>query len=212
MAIICPSVTANDPHQYREQIERIESFAKRIHLDFMDGEFAPTESPPIESAWWPDRVTADVHIMYARPQDHLAKIIHLKPNLVVIHAEAEGHVQGIATTLHQAGIKIGVALLAKTPVSIVKADIKHIDHVLVFSGNLGYYGGKADLSLLDKVKQLRRLKKGLEIGWDGGINADNVASLVHGGVDVLNVGGFIQRAEQPSVAYATLETLAGKQI
>ena len=31
----------------------------------------------------------------------------------------------------------------------------------------------------------------LEFGWDGGITDQNVAVLVNGGVDVLNVGGFI---------------------
>ena len=189
MAAICPSVTATDPHEYREQMERVEKFARRVHLDFMDGQFAPTESPPIESAWWPEHVLADLHIMYTHPQAYLQKIIHLKPHLAIVHAEAEGHIEGMAKVLRDAGIKLGVALLADTPVSELKPYIKHVDHVLVFSGDLGLYGGIADLKLLDKVKQLKRLKKSLEIGWDGGINADNVRALVSSGVDVLNVGG-----------------------
>ena len=211
MAIVCPSVTATDPHEYREQMERVEKFAKRVHLDFMDGQFAPTESPAIESAWWPEHMVVDLHVMYVRPHDYIEKIIHLKPHLVIVHAEAEGHIEGMAKTLHAAGIKFGVALLAKTSVAVLKPFIKQLDHVLVFSGDLGHYGGVADLALLEKVTQLKRLKKSLEIGWDGGINHENAAALVRGGVQVLNVGGYIQRAEQPAVAYATLEALAGKQ-
>ncbi len=54
MAVICPTVTAYDPHEYREQMERVEPFAKRIHIDLMDGHFAPTKSPGLKHVWWPD--------------------------------------------------------------------------------------------------------------------------------------------------------------
>lgn len=212
MATICPSITAIDPHQYREQMERVAKFARRIHIDFMDGELAPTQSPPLESAWWPDELQVDLHVMYQRPQAELFKILHLKPQLVILHAEAEGHFIGMAEQLHNAGIKAGVALLAETSVEIIKPALKHVDHVLIFSGDLGHFGGQADLALLDKAHHLLAWKKSLEIGWDGGINADNVQQLIKGGISILNIGGFIQKADDPASAYAKLEALAGKQI
>lgn len=55
------------------------------------------------------------------------------------------------------------------------------------------------------------MKKNIEIGWDGGINEENVGKIVSAGVSVLNVGGYIQRAKNPAGAYATLRTMAGKQ-
>lgn len=211
MAIICPTVTATDPHDYRQQLERISTFANRIHLDFMDGDLAPVESPPIESAWWPEGKNVDLHVMYKRPQEELFKIINLHPDLVIVHAEADGHFVGIAEQLHRAGIKAGVALLPATRVDILKPGLAYIDHVLIFSGDLGHFGGHADVDLLKKVKQIKNLKRGIEIGWDGGINAENIKDLIKGGVDVLNVGGYIQQSDNPSAAYATLEALAGKQ-
>lgn len=211
MAIVCPTVTATDPHGYRQQMERVSAFAHRLHVDFMDGDFTPNQSPPIESAWWPDDKTIDLHIMYHHPHEQLGKIISLKPDLVIIHAEAEGHFKAMAEQLHQANIKVGVALLAPTPVKTIASSLNQIDHVLIFSGTLGHFGGQVDLSLLLKVRQLRALKKNLEIGWDGGINDDNIMTLIEAGVNVLNVGGFIHRATQPEQAYATLEALAGQQ-
>src|SRR5690606_36219400 len=98
----------------------------------------------------------------------------------------------------------GVALLKDTPASAIEPYIDQIEHVLVFSGDLGYYGGKADLALLSKVTELKKMKPSLEIGWDGGINDHNASELVKGGVDVLNVGGFIQKATDPEDAYAIL--------
>ncbi len=210
MSIVCPTVTPIDAHEFREQLERVAIFAKRIHLDYMDGELAPVNSPPVESAWWPKNVLADLHIMYKRPQEHLAKIIRLKPNLVIVHAEAEGHFVGIAKALHDAGIKAGVALLPDTDVQMIAPSIEYIDHVLIFSGDLGHFGGVADTKLLSKVVEVKKLKKSIEIGWDGGINDSNAVLLSKSGVDVLNVGGYIQNAKNPAHAYAKLKTLVEK--
>jgi len=63
------------------------------------------------------------------------------------------------------------------------------------------------LSLLDKVREVKLLHPEAEISWDGGINDKNAKQLANGGIDVLNAGGFIQQAANPSVAYAKLKTV-----
>lgn len=208
MASLVPTVMAVDAHDYRAQMERVAAFAAQVHIDCTDGVFAPTKSPPIGSAWWPEALIADLHTMYQRPLDHLEDIIRLKPHLVIVHAEADGDFARIAEALHQADIRTGVALLAETPVNILDSSLEMIDHVLIFSGKLGHFGGEVDLGLLDKVRQLKSKKPALEIGWDGGINQSNIAALVAGGVDVLNVGGAIQKAANPQAAYDTLKAIA----
>lgn len=207
MATICPTVLAENPHQYREQIERVVPFATRIHIDFADGEFTNTKTPSLDQAWWPHTMQADLHIMYKNPSQYLEAIIPLNPRLVIIHAEAEGDFMAFADALHQAGIQAGVALLAETKVDTIRPFMDSVDHVLIFSGELGHFGGKADLDLLTKIHEVKQLKKDITVGWDGGINADNITHLADGGVDVLNVGGFIQRAEDPQAAYQTLTQL-----
>lgn len=206
-AVICPTVTAYDPHQYREQIEKIARFIERIHIDFMDGLFAKPMSPNLEQAWWPHSIRADLHLMYHRPDLFVDKAVGLEPHMVIVHAEAEGDFMKLAGALKPKSIKLGVALLKETQPEIIKSALGHIDHVLIFSGDLGHFGGHADLSLLDKVKKLKGWKPELEIGWDGGISDKNAADLVTGGVDVLNVGGFIQKSSEPEDAYAILERI-----
>ncbi len=204
MAVICPTVTTNDPHIYRQQIEKIIPFAGRIHLDIADGVLAPVELMPVDKLWLPDGIVCDIHVMYQNPSAVIVQLINLKPNLVVLHAEADGDFFALAATLHAADIKVGLALLAETEVSTIKPVLDVLDHVLVFSGNLGHFGGHVDLSLIGKVSELKELKPELEIGWDGGINDENARALVSSGVDVLNVGGFIQKSTHPENAYATL--------
>lgn len=207
MAVICPTITATDPHEYREQMERIEPFAQRVHIDLMDGQFAPTKSPGLDQVWWSPALKADIHLMYRRPIEQLSALIKLRPHLVIIHAEAEGDHAHFATSLHKVGIRAGLALLQDTPVTDVQKIIKNFDHVLIFSGHLGYHGGAADLKLLDKVNQVREVHPRTEIGWDGGINKKNAKHLAQADIDVLNVGGFIQQSADPADAYAKLRTV-----
>lgn len=202
---ICPAVLAKEPHEYREQIERIKPFAKRVHIDLADGRFTPSSTVGIDHVWWPDGMQADLHLMHQRPSLILDKAIKLKPHTVIVHAEADGDFVLVSHLLRSAGIRAGVALLPETPVSILKGSEKLIDYVLVFGGNLGHFGGKANLSLLGKVGEVRELNPDIEIGWDGGINMENIKTIAHSGVEVFNTGGFIQNAELPQEAYAKLK-------
>ncbi len=208
MVVIAPTITASDAHEYRAQMERIKPFATRVHIDLMDGDFAPTHSPSLEHVWWPHELEADIHLMYRRPMDYLHQLIKLKPRMVIIHNEVEVHHMHFCAELHQHGIETGLAILQETPVKYAEQIMHSFDHVLVFSGHLGYHGGHADLAMLHKVKQIREHHPDVEIGWDGGITAENAELLIGAGVDVLNVGAFIQKSADPRAAYDTLEALA----
>lgn len=205
MTAICPTVTAYDPHEYREQMELIAPFAKSVHIDLMDGHFAPTKSPGLMHVWWSDGIKADIHLMYERPLPQLSMLIKLRPHTAIIHAEADVDHIHFATSLRHVGIRAGLALLPETSVESVKDILKKFDHALIFSGRLGYHGGHADLGLLDKVRQVKELYPDIEIGWDGGINDKNARALIDAGTDVMNVGGFISGAVDPKAAYAKLE-------
>ncbi len=208
MPIICPTILAHTKENYREQIEKIANFAHRIQIDLTDGVFAGPLTVDAKDAWWPAGVQADFHLMYDNPLSTIELIAPHKPHLVIIHAEAKGDFSRVVKFCRSKKIKVGVALLAKTLPEEIVQSLDTIDHVLIFSGDLGSYGGNAKLNLLGKVKTLKQHKPDLEIGWDGGINAQNVSELVSGGVDILNVGGYIQEAENPARAYQILERIA----
>lgn len=207
MAIVAPTITASDVHEYREQMTRVEPFAKRVHIDLMDGIFAPTKSPELEQVWWPHGIMADIHLMFQKPMDSLPQLIKMKPHMVIIHFESDVHHMHFAAELHKHDIKSGLAILHDTQVKNAEQIIHSFDQVLVFSGHLGYHGGQADLTLLDKVKQIRNLHSDTEIAWDGGISDQNAEQLVLAGVEVLNTGSFIQNARDPAGAYATITSV-----
>lgn len=211
MISICPTVTASDPETFSNQIQLATRLSGRIHLDVADGQLAPRELLPIADAWWPGAARVDIHLMYERPLEHMAVLLALKPQLVIAHAEGSGSFKQFSNQLRAHGIEAGVALMPQTPVSYIAAALDYVDHVLIFSGNLGYQGGSsADLSLLSKVAELKQLKPQLEIGWDGGVNDQNIVQLAAGGIEVVNVGGFIQSAEDHQAAYRLLDAAVNR--
>jgi len=209
MPIICPTITAYSEEDYHTQMEKVAGFATRIQIDLTDGVFTKEKTVSPEQAWWPVGVKADFHLMYRDPASAVKTVMEHQPNLVIMQAEAEGSFRSLSDFCRSHGTRVGIALLQDTKAETIFSALDLIDHVLVFSGNLGYQGGShADLSLLSKVSQLKEKKPELEIGWDGGVNPQNVAELVSGGVDVLNVGGYLQSAEDPEKAYRGLVRIA----
>lgn len=204
MTYICPTITATSAQQFIAQLNTIDSFAERIHLDIMDGELAPTVSPPIDELAVPKNKIVDIHIMYQRPQELTKELVALKPNMVIIHAEATVDVPLFATQMREANVKTGLALLPETGVDSVASWLPHIQHVLIFGGHLGYHGGEADLTQLEKVSQLKRLSRYLTFGYDGGANMGNVRQIQEAGVEVINVGSAIHSAADPAAAYTEL--------
>lgn len=202
--VICPTITAYDLDEYKRQVDAVKGFAKRVHIDLMDGEFAPTQSPYLMDIWWPHELQADIHLMYQRPMEWVDELVRLKPRMVIIHNEVTVHHMHFSAELHKHDIKTGLAILAETPIDWAAQIMHSFDQVLIFSGNLGYHGGEANLNLLEKVRFVREHHPDAEIAWDGGINEHNAKQLVEAGVRVLNVGGYIQKAADPEHAYAKL--------
>lgn len=208
MPVICPSVLARDKDEYHRQMEKVAGFAERIQIDLTDGVFAPKQTIKPEDAWWPVGVQADFHLMYRDPHHVTDVILQHRPNMIIIHAEASGNFVAFAESLRHKGVKVGVALLPQTPVTTIMPALDKIDHVLIFSGQLGEFGGHANMDLLNKTRELKRHRPQLEIGWDGGVDERNISQLAFGGVDVFVVGGYIQKSSDPEKAYRTLARIA----
>lgn len=204
MALIVPTIMAETVDQLRESTEKLQTFARRVHIDISDGEFAPTFLLNEGQLFWPEGWEVDIHAMVARPSEHLGQLMKLKPSMVILHAEAQEDIVPHLATLKQAGIKAGIALLKTTVPATVQAAIQAADHVMIFSGDLGKFGGTASMMQLEKVRLIKKIKPDVEIGWDGGVKIENAYTLTQGGAEVLNVGGEIANAPNPAETYNQL--------
>lgn len=210
-AAIVPCVTVSTPEDYKSSLERVHLFAQRVHVDISDGSFAPVTLIDPAQIWWPEGWLVDIHAMVAKPSLYLPQLLNLKPNMITLHVEAEEDLLPLLQQIKQVGIRAGIALMRSTVPSEVAGLIEASDHVMIFSGDLGHYGGTASMMQLEKVRLIKTINAGVEIGWDGGVTMENAFSLAQGGVDILNSGGAIQSATDPKAAYESLVTEVNKQ-
>ena len=210
MAIVAPCLTVETLDEYKVLVEKYSEFAKRVHIDITDGEFAPTFLLGVDQISWPAEWEVDIHAMVARPSEYIDRMIDLKPRTIILHAEVEEDILPLLQKIKQTGIKAGIALQKKTVPKNVHELIEVADHVLVFSGELGHYGGKADLMQLEKVRLIRNIHPEVEIGWDGGASVENAFSLNQGGVDVINAGGVLSKAADAKAVYEQMVSETNK--
>lgn len=204
MTAIVPTITTDNSAQLDANLAKFGQFAQRIQIDVSDGSFAPTTLVPIASLKIPTNITCDLHVMSARPSEHLPSILKLKPNLCILHAEVDDDLNALFAELKGAGIKVGLALVKTTFPGRVSSLIQAADHVMIFAGELGSQGGTIDMLQTEKVPLIRGIKPEVEIGWDGGANLSNVRALAHAGVDVINVGSAITQAADSAAMYQSL--------
>lgn len=201
---VVPAILAESKIEYRKQIERVNNFARRVHIDISDGAFAPATTIDISNVWWPKEWKADMHLMAARPSEQLDIITKLKPSLCILHAEADEDLLPIFATLKNAEIRTGLAILPSTYPGLVKQYIDVVDHVLIFAGQLGVQGSPADMMQMEKIPIVRSMRPELEIGWDGGANKNTMRALAHADLDVINVGSALSKVDNPAEVYHEL--------
>ncbi len=192
--IIAPSLLAADFSKLKEEIIEVEKLgAEYLHLDVMDGNFVPNISfgtPVISSLRKHSNLVFDVHLMVNEP-DYLIKDFAEFSDIITIHAEATKHLNRTIQLIKSFGKKVGVALNPSTSLDVIKYDLDNIDMILIMTVNPGFGGQKFIPEMIQKIKDLRKINKNIDIEVDGGIN-DKTAKLVkEAGANVLVAGSYI---------------------
>ena len=91
--------------------------------------------------------------------------------------------------------KVGVSLNPKTKINLVTEFLKEIDLILIMSVNPGFGGQKFIPEVLDKIRDLKKIKDekkfDFDIEIDGGINFDNNKLAIEAGANILVSGTTI---------------------
>lgn len=208
---VVPAVLATSAAEFEQNILTAAKLSNRVHIDVTDGEFARSATVNLAQIYWGDTDQADLHLMMNRVVKHKEQLISMKPSLVIIHFEAEDDAKDMRAfmkELRSVGIKVGVAILQATAAKEAASFIKLADHVLVFTGDLGKYGGKLSKECLPKISEIKDINPKAEVSVDGGVNAKNAGRVAASGADVLITGGFTIGADDPKAAYKQLAKAA----
>ena len=176
--------------------------AEYIHVDVMDGMFVPSISygmPVIKSIRKSTGKVFDVHLMISEPIRYIADFAASGADMITVHVEACSDVVATIEKIREYKLKVGITLNPDTPVSAIKPYLNRVDMVLIMSVNPGFGGQKFITSSVDKIKEVKRLRDELNLSYDievdGGINIDNLATVLEAGANVIVAGSAIFRGD-----------------
>ena len=204
---ISPSILSADFSQLGKEIKRLEEAgADLIHVDVMDGHFVPnlTIGPPVIKALKKNcSIKFDVHLMISPVHKFIDAYSDAGADIITIHPEATDDLSASIKKIKDLGKKVGVSLNPETKVNVIKNYLEEIDLVLIMSVNPGFGGQKFMPKVLDKIKELKKMKNEKNIDFDieidGGINFENSKIAIEAGANILVSGTTIFKSNNGDI-------------
>lgn len=196
---LSPSILSADFWKLGEQIDQVQrGGAQYLHIDVMDGMFVPSMSfamPVIAAIRKHTDIFFDVHLMIEQPERYIKEFAESGADLINFHLEATEDVEGTIAAIRSFGKKVGITIKPKTPAEAVAPYLDKVDLVLIMTVEPGFGGQKLIPECVEKITAVRNMitEKGLDVDVeaDGGINSDNVKSIVEAGANVIVAGSAV---------------------
>src|SRR5699024_4736863 len=213
VAKLYPSLLSADFLQLQKELKALEDAGvDGVHFDVMDGQFVPNISiglPILEAVRKGTDLLIDVHLMIEEPEKYVELFATQGADMISVHVEATPHIHRVIQQIKKTNVKAGVVINPGTSVDAIIPVLKMVDYVLVMTVNPGFGGQTFIQESIDKLDQLDKMKKELnlsfEIEVDGGINEETVATVIEHGATMLVAGSYFFKQKDYKQVTQTLK-------
>lgn len=202
---VIPGILEKDWAEIERKLNLIKPFAKSVHIDILDGKFAPNTTflDPAPFKKYSPELFLELHMMVEEP------VNYLKPWADAGFKRFLGHIEKMSDQVvfvaeAQLLGEVVLAVDGPTPVESVKVPFDDLDGLLVMTIKAGFSGQQFDPSHLDKVKYFRS-QTSIPIEVDGGVNDQTIMQAKQCGATRFISTSFIYNAPDPRAAYVALK-------
>lgn len=211
MAEIIPSILVASKDEFERRLHLVEHDCSTVHVDVLDGSLFPATS-------WFDAASVgamrtgvkyELHVMTENPLSVIEAWKAHVPGLhrAITHAEIQQPVKAITTHIRQLlHLEAGIAVNPETPLEDVRDLLPHIDLLTVMGVHPGA-SGQAFLgaSVLEKIREARRLHPNLPIEIDGGVRPELLGPLLKAGCTHVCAASMLFSTKDPTEALRTAQ-------
>ena len=208
---IIPGILEKEWNEIERKIELVKPFVKSIHVDIVDGKFAPNISflDPAPFSKYTKELFFEVHIMAENPIQYLDSFAKAGFKRFIGHIEKMPDQVEFIAKAQEFG-EVGLAVDGPTPLENIKIPFSDLDCILIMMIKAGQSGQELKQEYLEKVQALRLAQETLSIEVDGGINDKTILLAKNKGADRFASTSFIFGAQNPQDQFNLLKNLATK--
>ena len=196
MPAIAPSILAADFSRLGEHVKLAEAGgADRIHIDVMDGHFAPNlsmGSVVVKGIRPITKLPLEVHLMVDDPMRFVDGFVHAGADAIIFHLEVQPDPVPLLQQIRGLGKKVGLAFNPDYPVERIEPYLPDIDLALCMTVFPGFGGQPFLPESPARIRRLRQLidatNPACDLEVDGGIDVRTIGPAAKAGANVFVAG------------------------
>jgi ribulose-phosphate 3-epimerase len=202
---VIPGILEKNWSEIEEKINIAKAFSDTLHIDFIDGKFAPNTTflDPTPFKKYASDLFLEAHLMVEEPINYLTDLSRAGFKRVIGQIEKmsdQKEFVGRAESLFE----VGLAADAQTQVSDLNVPLYDLDCILIMTVSAGFSGQEFDPKLVEKIREISVREIHLPIEVDGGINDQTIILAQEAGAKRFVANSFIFNSPNPQEAYQTL--------
>ena len=210
---IHPSILNADHSNILSEIDRVSKVSDLLHLDILDGKFAPNTSFSWQEAQYiisGSSIPVDAHLMVADVDEIAVQYAEIGCASVTIHAEATKNIPQTLRNIRKAGSRSSLGIKPNTDISDYHSVIDDVDMFLIMTVEPGFGGQSFMENMMDKVRRTREMigDRPIWLQVDGGISMKTIEMALDAGADTFVVGSAVFNAPDPAAMVVSLREYA----
>lgn len=180
---VIPAILTKSRKDLIDKIKLVEPYVKTIQIDIIDGRFVKNKTvQPKDFRGLKTKANLEFHLMVKNPAKYMKGFSRYAKRFI-FHKEITRNPEKFIELARKLKKEVGLAINPETPVKRIIPFLGMVDQVLIMTVNPGWQGQKFIPTALEKVKEIRKLNKKINIEVDGGIHIGTAKQAAKAGAN-----------------------------